>query len=82
VIGAFIGEFIDHQDAIRSGRVSIATTLGMLIGLAIKLGLAFAMLGILIFCWLVFFLRRFKAFFPTNCFGCATVRKTLSITTR
>lgn len=52
VIGAFIGEFIDHQDAIRSGKVSIATTLGMLIGLAIKLGLAFAMLGILIFAWL------------------------------
>lgn len=48
LIGAAIGEFIDHQDMIKSGKVGIATWLGMIIGTVVKLGLAFTMVGIII----------------------------------
>ncbi len=53
LIGAFIGEFIDHQDAIRSGKVGIATWVGMLAGTVIKLGLAFTMLGVIVGAWFI-----------------------------
>lgn len=48
LIGAAIGEFIDHQDMLRSGKVGLATWIGMLVGTVIKLSLAFTMVGILI----------------------------------
>lgn len=48
LIGAAIGEFIDHQDMLRSGKVGFATWLGMMIGIVIKLGLAFTMVGVVI----------------------------------
>lgn len=48
LIGAAIGEFIDHQDMLRSGKVGFATWLGMMIGIVIKLGLAFTMIGVVI----------------------------------
>lgn len=48
LLGAAIGEFIDHQDMLRSGKVGFATWLGMMIGIVIKLGLAFTMIGVVI----------------------------------
>lgn len=48
LIGAAIGEFIDHQDMLRSGKVGLATWIGMLVGTVIKLSLAFTMVGILV----------------------------------
>ena len=42
------GEFIDHRDLLKSGKVGFATWLGMMIGIVIKLGLAFTMIGIVI----------------------------------
>ncbi len=53
LIGAAIGEFIDHQDMIRSGKVGVATWIGMIIGTVVKLGLAFTMVGILIAAWFI-----------------------------
>lgn len=48
LVGAAIGEFIDHRDMLRSGKVGIATWLGMIVGTVVKLGLAFTMVGIII----------------------------------
>jgi Uncharacterized protein conserved in bacteria len=48
LLGAAIGEFIDHQDMLRSGKVGFATWLGMIIGTVVKLALAFTMIGIVI----------------------------------
>ena len=53
LIGAAIGEFIDHQDMIKSGKVGVATWIGMIIGTVVKLGLAFTMVGILIAAWFI-----------------------------
>lgn len=47
-VGAAVGEFIDHRDMLRSGKVGFATWLGMMIGTVVKLGLAFTMIGIVI----------------------------------
>ncbi len=48
LLGAAVGEFIEHQDMIKSGKVGVATWLGMIVGIVVKLGLAFTMLGVLI----------------------------------
>ena len=48
LLGAAIGEFIDHQDMLRSGKVGFATWLGMIIGTGVKLALAFTMIGVVI----------------------------------
>ncbi|WP_289171713.1 DUF456 domain-containing protein [uncultured Parasutterella sp.] len=48
LLGAAIGEFIDHQDMLRSGKVGFATWLGMIIGTVVKLALAFTMIGVVI----------------------------------
>ena len=52
IIGIFTGLwgliFIDHRDLLKSGKVGFATWLGMMIGIVIKLGLAFTMIGIVI----------------------------------
>ena len=48
LLGAAIGEFIDHRDLLKSGKVGFATWLGMMIGIVIKLGLAFTIIGIVI----------------------------------
>ena len=45
LLGAAIG---DHRDLLKSGKVGFATWLGMMIGIVIKLGLAFTMIGIVI----------------------------------
>jgi uncharacterized protein len=46
--GAAIGEFLAHRDALRAGKVGVATWLGLLIGTAVKIAVAFTMLGVFI----------------------------------
>jgi uncharacterized protein YqgC (DUF456 family) len=46
--GAAIGEFIDDRDMLRAGRVGIATWLGLLLGTAVKVAIAFTMVGLFV----------------------------------
>lgn len=47
VFGAFIGEMIGHRDMRKAGKVSWATWIGMIAGIAAKLAIAFIMIGIM-----------------------------------
>ena len=47
VFGAFIGEMIGHRDMRKAGKVSWATWIGMITGIAAKLAIAFIMIGIM-----------------------------------
>jgi uncharacterized protein YqgC (DUF456 family) len=51
--GAVLGELTAHRDLRRAGRAGIAAWLGFLIGTVVKIGLAFAMVGIFLAAWLV-----------------------------
>lgn len=53
LIGAFIGEFWAKRDLLHAGRVGVATWIGMIVGTAVKIALAFMMLGVLIFMYMV-----------------------------
>lgn len=44
-IGAMIGELIAHQDIMRAGRAGLGTWLGLVVGIAVKLAIAFTMIG-------------------------------------
>lgn len=46
--GAAIGEFVAHRDALRAGKVGVATWVGLLIAAAAKVAIVFAMLGVFI----------------------------------
>ncbi|MFU0841692.1 MAG: DUF456 domain-containing protein [Burkholderia sp.] len=48
LIGAFIGEFIAKRDYLHAGRVGVATWIGMIAGTAVKVALAFMMIGVMI----------------------------------
>ncbi len=48
LVGAAVGEFLAHKDALRAGKVGAATWFGLLIGTAIKLAIAFTMVGVFI----------------------------------
>jgi uncharacterized protein len=48
LVGAAIGEFIAHKDALRAGRVGAATWFGLLVGTAVKVAVAFTMIGVFI----------------------------------
>jgi uncharacterized protein len=48
LMGAAIGEFIAHKDAFRAGKVGAATWFGLLVGTAIKLAIAFTMVGVFV----------------------------------
>jgi len=50
--GAALGELTAHRDIRRAGRAGIAAWVGFLIGTVIKVGLAFAMVGIFLLAWL------------------------------
>jgi uncharacterized protein len=52
-IGAMIGEFMARRDLESAGRVGLGTWIGFVFGVGVKLVLAFAMLGIFIFAYLV-----------------------------
>jgi len=51
--GAVIGELTAHRDLGRAGRAGIAAWLGFLVGTVVKVGLAFAMVGIFLTAWFV-----------------------------
>jgi uncharacterized protein YqgC (DUF456 family) len=46
--GAAVGEFISHRDALRAGKVGLATWVGLLVGAVLKLAIVFTMVGIFI----------------------------------
>jgi uncharacterized protein YqgC (DUF456 family) len=48
LVGAAIGEFIAHRDALRAGKVGLATWIGLLVGAALKLAIVFTMTGIFV----------------------------------
>jgi hypothetical protein len=48
LVGAAIGEFIAHRDALRAGRVGVATWVGLLVGTVVKLAVAFTMIGVFV----------------------------------
>ncbi len=50
-VGALAGEFLHARKLAQATRVGIATWIGLLLGTALKLGLAFAMLGLFAFAW-------------------------------
>ena len=47
-VGAAIGEFVAMRNLQRAGRVGIATGVGLLVGVVVKLALAFSMIGIFV----------------------------------
>jgi uncharacterized protein YqgC (DUF456 family) len=51
--GAVLGELTAHRDVGRAGRAGIAAWIGFLIGTVVKVGLAFAMVGIFLTAWFV-----------------------------
>jgi uncharacterized protein YqgC (DUF456 family) len=51
--GAVVGELTVHRDLGRAGRAGIAAWIGFVIGTVVKVGLAFAMVGIFLTAWLV-----------------------------
>jgi uncharacterized protein YqgC (DUF456 family) len=46
--GAAIGEFIAHKDLLRAGKVGAAAWFGLLVATAVKLAVAFTMVGVFI----------------------------------
>ena len=48
LVGAAIGEFMAMRNLQRAGRVGIATGVGLLIGVVVKLAFAFSMIGIFV----------------------------------
>jgi uncharacterized protein YqgC (DUF456 family) len=48
LVGAAIGEFIAHKDMFRAGKVGVATWFGLLVATAVKLAIAFTMVGVFI----------------------------------
>lgn len=48
LVGAAVGEFIAHRDALRAGKVGVATWIGLLVGTVVKLAVAFTMIGVFI----------------------------------
>ena len=52
-VGAAIGEYVSLRNLERAGRVGLATGVGLLIGTAVKVALAFSMIGIFVAALLV-----------------------------
>jgi uncharacterized protein YqgC (DUF456 family) len=48
LVGAAIGEFMAQRDLLRAGRVGLATWVGLLLGGAAKIAIAFTMIGVLV----------------------------------
>jgi len=49
LVGAAVGEFLARRDALRAGRIGLATWLGLLAGIVVKLAIVFAMIGVFVF---------------------------------
>jgi uncharacterized protein YqgC (DUF456 family) len=52
-VGAVIGELTVDRDLARAGRAGVAAWVGFAIGMALKVGLAFLMIGIFLAAWIV-----------------------------
>jgi len=52
-VGAVIGEFVAQRDVWRAGRVGFATWIGLAVGTAVKVAIAFTMVGVFIAALLV-----------------------------
>lgn len=52
-VGALLGELWHGREIGQAAKVGLGTWLGILLGTVLKLGLAFAMLGLFAFAWLV-----------------------------
>lgn len=50
-IGALAGELIHGREMMQATKVGLGTWLGIVVGVVLKLGLAFAMLGLFAFAW-------------------------------
>jgi hypothetical protein len=48
LVGAAIGEFLAQRDALRAGRVGLATWIGMAVGTVAKVAIVFLMVGIFV----------------------------------
>jgi uncharacterized protein len=48
LVGAAIGEYLAQRDALRAGRVGVATWLGMVVGTVAKVAIVFLMVGIFV----------------------------------
>lgn len=48
LVGAAIGEYIERRDALHAGRVGLATWLGLLAGIVVKLAIVFTMIGVFV----------------------------------
>jgi len=52
-IGAAAGEFLANQDLVKAGKVGYGTLLGLVLGAAMKIALALAMIGVFVTAYLV-----------------------------
>jgi len=52
-LGAVAGELLVRQDWRQAGKVGLGTSLGLLLGMAAKAAVVFAMLGVFAFAWFV-----------------------------
>lgn len=48
LVGAAVGEYLAQKDALRAGKVGVATWIGLLVGTALKIAIVFTMLGVFI----------------------------------
>lgn len=53
LVGAAVGEYLARRDEQRAMRVGVATWLGILVGMAAKVGIAFVMVGVFVAALLV-----------------------------
>ena len=67
LVGAAIGELIAHKDMFRAGKVGAATWFGMLIAIAVKLAVAFTMVGVFVAALLI--LSMASLFSPVAAIG-------------
>lgn len=52
-VGAVLGEWYARRDLRRAGKIGLAAWLGLLVGIAAKLGAVFLMVGLFVFAYLV-----------------------------
>lgn len=51
--GAVLGELTEHRDLGRAGRAGVTAWIGFVIGMAVKVGMGFVMIGIFAAAWLL-----------------------------
>jgi len=48
LVGAAIGEYLAQRDALKAGRIGLATWVGLLVGTVLKLAIVFTMIGVFV----------------------------------